>query len=247
MSKAFLFLQQLGQSLEKDPNVSCLLGLGSMSEISRMDDYSDMDFFLIVETGHKQAYIDDLSWLAIKPMVFQFKNTKDGHKVLFDDDVFAEFAVFEKEELPEIAFTAGKIIYAKKGFDVSWVIPKNVPQIKKRSVDFLVNEALTNLYIGLKRDHRGETASAFSFIQVYAASLIIELFQEIYPSKPALIDPFVFERRIENRFTEAFDVLSKIKQGYLNNKASAQAALQFLNAHFNVNQAMFQTILDLCD
>lgn len=246
MSKAYEFLQQLGQSLSKDSNVSCLLGLGSMSEISRMDAYSDMDFFLIVESGKKQAYIDDLSWLAINPIVFQFKNTKDGHKVLFENDVFAEFAVFEKEELPEIAFTEGKIIYAKPGFDLSWVMPKKVPSMKRRSVDFLVNEALTNLYIGLKRDHRGETASAFSFIQVYAASLIVELFQEIYSSKPALIDPFVFERRIENRFTKAFDVLSKIKQGYLNNKASAKAALEFLNEHFNVNKAMYQAILDLC-
>jgi hypothetical protein len=246
MSKAFEFLLQLGQSLSKDPNVSCLLGLGSMFEISRMDDYSDMDFFLIVEKGCKQSYINHLSWLAIKPIVFQFKNTKDGHKVLFENDVFAEFAVFEKEELPEIAFTEGKIIYAKPGFDLSWVVPKKVPTIKRRSVDFLVNEALTNLYIGLKRDHRGETASAFSFIQVYAASLIVELFQEIYPSKPALIDPFVFERRIENRFTEAFDVLSHIKQGYLNNKASAKAALEFLNTHFDLNKTMYQTILELC-
>lgn len=245
MSKAFQFLLDLGKSLSKDNHVDCLLGLGSMSETSRMDEYSDMDFFLIVEKGFKQHYIDDLSWLAIKPIVFQFKNTKDGHKVLFDDDVFAEFAVFEKEELKEIGFTEGKIIYQKNGFDLDYIKPRKVPMIKKRTTEFLVNEALTNLYIGLKRQHRGEIASAFSFIQVYAAGLISELFDEIYHEKPVLIDPYVSERRIENRFTEAFDILSQIKQGYLNNIASAKAALLFLNAHFKINQTMYQSILEL--
>jgi hypothetical protein len=246
MSKAFQFLHRLGDSVSKNPHVSCLLGLGSMSEVSRMDVYSDMDFFLIVETGHKQAFIDDLSWLAIEPIVFQFKNTKDGYKVLFEGDVFAEFAVFEAEELPTIAFTEGKVIYAKHDFNLNWIVPKRVPITKPRSVDFLVNEALTNLYIGLKREHRGETSSAFSFIQVYAAGLIMELFHEVYHSNPTLIDPFVFERRIENRFVEAFDVLSMIKQGYLHNRASAKAAVTFLNQHFHPNQAMIQAIMQLC-
>lgn len=247
MSKAFQFLLDLGLSVSNDPHVDCLLGLGSMSETSRMDEYSDMDFFLIVEKGFKQHYIDDLSWLAIKPIVFRFKNTRDGHKVLFDNDVFAEFAVFEKEELPEIGFTEGKIIYQKNGFDEQWVTPRKVPIYKPKSVDFLVNESLSNLYIGLKRECRGEHASAFSFIQVYAASLIVELFDHVYEQKKALIDPYVFERRIENRFTEAFDVLSQMKQGYLNNKASAKAALAFLNTHFKVNQSIYQRILDLAE
>lgn len=247
MSKAYVFLNNLGKSLANDPHVECLLGLGSMSETSRMDEYSDMDFFLIVEKGYKEHYINQLSWLAIEPIVFQFKNTKDGHKVLFDNDVFAEFAVFEKEELPNIGFTQGKVIYQKQGFDLAWIEPKKVPNPKKRTQDFLVNEALTNLYIGLKREHRGEHASAFSFIQVYAASLIIELFEYVYPENPILIDSFVYERRIENRFIEAFDILSSIKQGYLNNKGSAKAALNFLQSHFEINPLMSKTILSLCE
>lgn len=247
MSKAFDYLNRLGQFVSKNPNVLCLLGLGSMSEISRMDAYSDMDFFLIVETGHKQAFISDLSWLAVEPILFQFRNTRDGYKVLFKGDVFAEFAVFEAEELPEIAFTEGKVIYAKSTFDLNWIVPKKVPNQQRRSSEFLLNEALTNLYIGLKRDHRGETASAFTFIQVYASGLISELFQDIYPSKPILIDPFVSERRIENRFVEAFDTLSTFKQGYTKNRESAKAAVTFLKTHFNPNEAMVQTILELCD
>ena len=35
----------------------------------------------------------------------------DGHKVLFEDDVFCEFAVFEAHELVNIPFAEGKIIW----------------------------------------------------------------------------------------------------------------------------------------
>lgn len=245
MSKSYSFLLNLGLSLSQDEHVECLLGLGSMSETSRMDAFSDMDFFLIVERGYKQAYIDDLSWLALEPIVFKFKNTKDGYKVLFSNDVFAEYAVFEKEELPHIAFTKGQVIYTKPTFDLKWIEPENVPVNKSKSVDFLVNEALTNLYIGLKREHRGETASAFTFIQVYAAGLISELFEHVYTSKEILKDPFVSERRIENRYMEAFNILAMIKQGYTKNKTSALAALDFLNNHFDLNSAMFETIYRL--
>ncbi|MCU0105549.1 hypothetical protein N7603_07740 [Acholeplasma vituli] len=242
MSKAYDQIHKLGDALKKDPNVLCLLGLGSMSETTRVDDYSDMDFFLIVETGLKQHYIDHLEWLTIEPIVFIFKNTEDGYKVLFKSGVFAEFAVFEKEELPSISFTTGQVIYKHRDFDLSWIIPKNVPSPKYRSIEYLVNEALSNLYIGLKRDLRGEKASAFSFIQVYAASLIAELLPRVYKDHVILTDPFVFERRIEFRILEAASILSEIKQGYNQNKASAKAALLFLETHFEVNKAMSDEI-----
>ncbi|PKK87575.1 MAG: hypothetical protein CVV63_00580, partial [Tenericutes bacterium HGW-Tenericutes-8] len=96
---AYDTLVEMGKRFESDPHICCLLGLGSMSELSRMDAYSDMDFFLIVEDGFKEAYINDLSWFG-KDIVFSFQNTKDGHKVLFADGVFAEFAVFIKSEMP---------------------------------------------------------------------------------------------------------------------------------------------------
>ena len=247
VSKAYEQICKLGEVLKKDPNVLCLLGLGSMSETTRADSYSDMDFFLVVESGYKQAYIDTLDWLSIEPMVFVFKNTKDGYKVLFKSGVFAEFAVFEKEELPSIPFTEGKVVYRKIDFDLSWIIPNHVPKPHYRSNEYLVNEALTNLYIGLKRDLRGEKASAFSFIQVYAAGLVIELLPRVFEEHKALLDPFVFERRIELRVKEANALLSTMKQGYDQNKASAKAILSFLRTYFEVNDALSMEIISMIE
>ena len=51
----------------------CLLGLGSMSETFRMDEFSDMDFFLIVKNGTKPYFMKNLEWLAFDEIVyFQF-------------------------------------------------------------------------------------------------------------------------------------------------------------------------------
>src|SRR5512137_1753520 len=100
MDKPQLLLSRLdaiGRSLERSGHALALLGLGSVGlETDRLDEFSDLDFFAIVEDGHKARYIEDLDWLsAACPIAYHFRNTVDGHKLLFSDGVFAEFAVFE--------------------------------------------------------------------------------------------------------------------------------------------------------
>lgn len=244
MNHAYDTLVSMGKRFESDPNVCCLLGLGSMSELSRMDIYSDMDFFLIVEDGFKETYIDDLGWFN-KDIVFSFKNTKDGHKVLFSDGVFAEFAVFTKSEMPHIGFTKGRVYYAKSDFDLSIIEPKQLKPKKPLNIEFNINEALTNLYVGVLREKRGEHASSFTFIQVYAADLIMRLFEDFFDANPTLDDYYVFERRIEFKYADAKAILKDLKQGYDKNLESALFALEFLNTHYNINQAMYQKIKSL--
>src|SRR5690606_10593045 len=73
-------LDAIGESLKNTGDALALLGLGSVGlETARIDDYSDLDFFAIVKTGCKQAFIDDLGWLSvIHPVVYTFRNTRDG-------------------------------------------------------------------------------------------------------------------------------------------------------------------------
>src|SRR5512145_3267505 len=96
--KQFLLarLDQIGAALAASGHALALIGLGSVGEeLDRLDDYSDLDFFAIVETGHKRRYIDDLDWLSsIAPIAYRFLNSPDGYKLLFTDGIFCEFAVF---------------------------------------------------------------------------------------------------------------------------------------------------------
>ena len=67
-------------------------GLGR-AELGRLDDYSDLDFFVVVEPGHKLNFIQQLDWLTVPALIaYAFRNTTDGYKVLYEDGVFCEFA-----------------------------------------------------------------------------------------------------------------------------------------------------------
>ena len=242
MNKVYQRMIELKDHVSKIKEVRCLLGLGSISNLDRLDDFSDIDFFLIVENGQKEKYINDLSWLEVKPLVYTFKNTKDGYKALFHDGIFAEFAVFDEEEMKTARFTGGTVYYHKDDFDLEIVKPKFEPKFKEVNVNFNVNEALTNLYIGLLRDLRGEKSSAMTFIQSYAYGLVIELFPKVFDEEIIDVDPYVFERRIESRFPSQRNLLMSMRQGIEKNQESAKSILYFLDKHFEVNKDFHEHI-----
>ena len=83
-------------------------------EADRLDAYSDLDFFAIVEDGSKSRYLGNLDWLsALCPIAYHYRNTPDGHKILFHDGIFCEFAVFERPELRAIPFARGRIVWRR--------------------------------------------------------------------------------------------------------------------------------------
>ena len=108
-------LDEIGRSLERSGHALALLGLGSVGvELDRLDAYSDLDFFVIVEPGQKRAYLNSLQWLSdVQQIAFSFLNTEDGYKLLFEDGIFCEFAVFEPDELKNIPFAPGRIAWKR--------------------------------------------------------------------------------------------------------------------------------------
>ncbi len=252
MDKESLLLNRLnaiGQSLAKRDGALALIGLGSVGlELDRLDQYSDLDFFAIVKDGTKQQYLEDLSWLnEIAPVAYVFLNTRDGYKLLYEDGVFCEFAVFEAEELSNIPFAEGRVIWRADGVAESIGTPIH-PGFSGEShpIEWHVGEALTNLYVGLARDLRGEQLSATHFIQWYAVSRVVELAAHIEEAEDVYPDQFMPERRFEARFPNLTNILPDLMQGYGNNCESALAILAFLERHFEVNQAMANEIRQLC-
>lgn len=242
MFKSYERLIEIKNIVGNDPQVLCLLGLGSMAELNRLDAFSDIDFFLIVQNGTKQEYLKSLKWMESKPIAYAFRNTKDGYKVLYEDGVFAEFAVFDQDEIKTAHFSKGHVFYLKEGIDASLVEPKHQPQKKTIDQHFLINEALTNLYIGLQRELRGEIASATTFIQGHAYQNIIQLFPLILGEQKVDEDLYVYERRIEQRFMQSEEIISKLRPGYEHNADAASFALNFLNQHFEVDAEMKRDI-----
>ncbi len=240
-------LDEIGRALETSGHALALLGLGSVgSELARLDEYSDLDFFVIVEDGYKARYLDNLDWLeTVAPIAYHFRNTADGYKLLFGDGIFCEFAIFEMPELRSAAFAHGRIIWKRAGVDERIAIPSLHPFSEPRSVEWLVGEALTNLYVGLCRVRRGEKLSGGRFIQQYAVDRILELAPLVEREAGTTRDAFGNERRFEQRFPALAQELPHFVQGYERSPESAQAILSFLEQHWAVNPAMASAIREL--
>lgn len=193
-------LQAIADSLRQHPQGLALMGLGSTgAEIARMDAWSDLDFFALVAPGYKQHFIQDLSWLAsIHPIAWHFKNTEDGYKLLFEDGVFCEFAVFEPQELAHTAYIGAKFIWQEDGVSDDLLQSPLAPEPQSQDRGYLLGELLTNLYVGLCRFHRGEHISAMRFIQVYALDRLIALLDlDAVKRHQAMPDVFCPDRRVE--------------------------------------------------
>jgi hypothetical protein len=243
-------LDAIGRSLAQSDRALALIGLGSVGlELERLDAYSDLDFFVIVEPGCKQLYLDDLRWLRdVAPVAYQFANTVDGYKLLFADGVFCEFAVFEPDELAQIPFAPGRIVWKRPDVaeTIGQPLKKNVGQAE-RSREWLLGEALTNLYVGLGRERRGERLSAMRFIQGYAVDRLLELIEEtMSPAAAPGRDEFALERRVEQRHPGIAPHLPHWLPGYERNQESALAILAFLEARFAVEETMAAAIRQLC-
>jgi len=242
-------LNEIGASLERTGKAYALLGLGSVGlELGRLDEYSDLDFFAIVQEGHKQDFLDNLNWLSdINQIDYAVRNTVDGYKVLYKDGVFCEFAVFEPHELTGIPLAEGRIVWQQPDFNSQSCIPKPHQANQNSDLEWIIGEALTNLYVGMCRYKRGEKLSGMRFVQSFALDRLIELAERIETPSPELADQFMSDRRLEVRFPEFARLLPSFTQGYERTPESTTAQLSFLNTHFRINQAMRARILDLCE
>jgi hypothetical protein len=240
-------LDEIAASLASTGHGLALIGVGSVgAEIDRIDDYSDLDFFAVVRDGYKQRFIENLDWLsAVHPIAYVFQNTVDGFKLLYADGIFCEMAVFDPAEMAHIPFAGPRIVWSAEDFDPSLAVPRNKPPAK-RDTEWLLGEALTNLYVGLGRYHRGEKLSAIRFVQGYAVDRVVELVEHLAAPTPAYRDQFMAERRFEARFPAFTAPLLAMMQGYDRTPESALAILNFLDQHFEINPAIRDAIRDLC-
>jgi lincosamide nucleotidyltransferase B/F len=232
-------LNALGKHLYSHEGSIALLALGSCAETSRMDEYSDLDFFVIVKEGYKKEFLIDLDWLeAISPLAYYFRNTIDGYKVMWKDGVYAEFAIFELDEMPSIAFSPGRFIFKKKGVELSNLPTRKIQELRQDELSYALNEILTNLYVGLGRYRRGEILSAHRLICVHAVDRYLSILPLLDDPTDALIDPFALDRRVEFRHPAMKDKLSSFVKDYDHVLDGAKALYDELQKITEINETL---------
>ncbi len=239
-------LDDIGRALRDSSQALALIGLGSVGqETQRLDAWSDLDFFVIVERGAKQRYLRRLDWLeAAHPLVWSFQNTVDGHKALMSDGVFCEFAVFEPHELEPIPFAPGRLVWRRDGVDAQIASPrKALPTRQPPGEEWIVGEALSCLLVGLQRWHRGEKLSAARFVQGHAVDRLLELDALRMSAGDDGADPFNRDRRIEARRPALRDELPALVPGYALTPVAALAMLDALRSRgASLNSAIVERI-----
>ena len=208
MDRLLQRLDEIAARLQDDPDALALLALGSVGlDTDRLDEHSDLDFFVIA--AGKGRFLEDLDWLG-EPLQWCHRNTPDGYKALVGG-VFCEFAVFEQHELPRTAFAPGRVVWSRPGFDTGLLAP-TIERVSSRQ--WLVDEILSNLYVGLHRWARGEKLAAMRMVQGEALDNLLSL--------RGSDDPFTPARRAEQRWDLPWDLVAG---GY---EATPEAARQIL-------------------
>lgn len=198
------FTDQLRANVTDDPHVLGLVALGSMANESRRDQWSDHDFFLIVESGHQEGYRQALGWLPdADQIVMSLRETAHGLKVLYRNTHLIEFAVFDLEELNVARVNDYAVLLDKADLATQMRTLERISHPQPTDPMFALLSVIGIIQAGSGRCARGETISGHVFIKSYAFSHLLTLLAVVLdaPNKSVLdnLDPF---RRFERAYPE---------------------------------------------
>lgn len=247
-------LDHLARALAGSPGIRAVLGLGSAGlEHDRFDEHSDIDFFVVVDDAPtKQALLDDIAWLAGfgGEVAYSFVNDPNGRKALLDDGLFLEYAIFTPAELAGLTLAGSRVVWSRPGLDTAPLVTPGVLPTRSAldTVEFHLNEALTNLFVGLHRHLRGERLTAMRFVQVYAVDRVLSLARLSSPeTTTAQPDPFDPSRRVEASGPQPDVPLEEMVGGYTRTPESAAVTLRWLTTHHRADPVIVAAVDALLD
>ncbi len=203
--------QQLTRALiervAERPEVLGLVALGSMSGVGGVpDEWSDHDFFLIVQDGFEEIYRQKIDWLPDESeILFALRETEHGLKVLYRNTHLLEYAVFTLEQLQLARINRYRVLFTRIELE------SNLAQLAQRSaprsddsdshLHRSVGMLLCRLLIGVGRYYRGERASAHLFVKSHALHQVIDLVRLTgSPESDSRPDNLDMSRRFEVAF-----------------------------------------------
>lgn len=208
------YQDEMVQKLQPLENALGLMFAGSAADLSRVDEYSDQDFYLIVKDGIAESFRQDLSWLPRHlEIVLSPRETEHGLKVLYQDGTMLEFAVFEIGELPtHMAPKDNRVVFDRGG------VAAIIESITKKDLrpfdpDSEYQLFLTLLQIGAGRVKRGEVLAGSQHIKSYALNHLLGLIRFFEPVSPDNSDVLNRYRRFELDYPQLGRDLAALIEG----------------------------------
>ena len=243
-ARLMAFLDRLGDVLAERGDAVALLGLGSVGrDLHRLDEHSDADFFVVVDDATaRQRYLDEVDWLeAAHPVAWSFENSPVGRKALLEGGLFAEYAVFSVSDLATAGYPPGRVHWQRADAPAGLATP-TAPLPGTPRLEEQVGEAITNLYVGLHRDLRGERLTATRFIQGYAVDRWVTILGLLGLGSGPQQDVFAIDRGAERRFAPDLLPLADLVPGYERNAHAARTLLGLLERHVELDPAMLAAV-----
>ncbi len=182
-----------------------LLGSASDEAAGRRDEWSDHDFFALIEEGRGSAVRPDLSWLPDRErIVLTAREGGIGFVAVYDDGHVFEFALSEAGELSgALAGDATVVVDDEQGTTARLVAQSRARAAASDSFD-PVNDTrlvLVKILIGTGRVRRGEVLNGQGFVRQWAVQALVRAIRGRFPQGSTtardLIDPL---RRFESDF-----------------------------------------------
>ncbi len=146
------FTEELVKRLSEQEQVLGLVAVGSMARIDYApDQWSDHDFFVIVQPGHQEFFRSHLDWLPdSQEIIFSFRETAHGVKVLYHDAHLLEFAVFDVNELYLAQINRYTILLNRCNLEVHLqkIRERTKQQTTQPDPAWLFGQFITNLLVG---------------------------------------------------------------------------------------------------
>lgn len=163
----------LRDAAQRVPGVRSLVLLGSASEEARArrDEWSDHDFYAVLEPDSQDEVRERLDLLPLREhVVLVAAEGTLGFAVLWDDGHLFEFGIGTLEELGTVGVDSAQVLLDPHGDGVRLVDEarlRRAEALPPRAED-AVGLALVKLLIGYGRARRGEVLSASAFVRGHA-------------------------------------------------------------------------------
>lgn len=192
------YTNELLESCSQHPLVVGLVLMGSTADATRVDEWSDHDFAVIVGPGDAERLRADLSWLPRNAdLVSHAREVHDGFCAIYSDGHVIEFGVTDLIGLSSWHANAYSVALDRGG--VAEAMALVAAREKPRAVierDFGV--LLAALTIGVGRARRGEVISASGAVRGRCVELLVGLLAS--SSSSSTLDNLDARRRFEQVF-----------------------------------------------
>jgi lincosamide nucleotidyltransferase B/F len=212
------FTSRLQHTLSQDERVLGLVAVGSMAEQDYGPDrWSDHDFFVITRPGAQDYFRTQREWLPDhQSIVFWLRETEHGVKAMYAGGHLLEFAVFDMEELQQVArLNRYRVLIDRGGLaELAASLAERDRQMAPAGEDadqLHFGQFVSNLMVGAGRYWRGERLSGHEFCQGYALRHLVWLIIRHVPAADrSLLDNLSTVRRFEAVYPELGATLNRL-------------------------------------